>query len=330
MIMKTSLIVLFFSFTFCNFLASQHTFSIVAVDSITGEIGSAGATCIAAENGAITISDIILGKGAIHTQSYWTPQNQSNARIRMQNGDSPQEIIDWLVQNDIQNNPALRQYNIVDLNNGNPRSAGYTGVNCFDKKIHITGSNYAIAGNILISEDVVKDMETQFLVTSGTLADKLMAAMQGAKRPGADERCLVDGISSASAFLRVAQPTDTDASLGNLSLDLNVWLTNNIFEPIDVLQNLYDKTTTSNDTELEVVKLYPNPSKQQIIIDSKSTPFDSYIIYDINGRKVVSQNLTSNHNFLSINIQKYNQGYYTISLRSNEQLVKTLQFQVIK
>jgi hypothetical protein len=53
----------------------------VAVDSITGEIGSSGATCLDniilnGEEGALVISDIILGKGAIHTQAWWYPQNQ--------------------------------------------------------------------------------------------------------------------------------------------------------------------------------------------------------------------------------------------------------------
>ena len=54
---------------------SQHTFSIVAADPNTGEIGSAGATCISAEDGALAISDIVLGVGAIHTQSFYLPTN---------------------------------------------------------------------------------------------------------------------------------------------------------------------------------------------------------------------------------------------------------------
>ena len=62
----------------------QHTFSIVAVDSITGEIGSAGATCgdsiiWPGTPGALIISDIIPGIGAIHTQSYHDATNQLNA-----------------------------------------------------------------------------------------------------------------------------------------------------------------------------------------------------------------------------------------------------------
>jgi uncharacterized Ntn-hydrolase superfamily protein len=248
MTFKIFIIVLFFLF-YCNTLSAQHTFSIVAVDSTTGEIGSAGATCIGAEDGAQAISDIILGMGAIHTQSYYSIINQNNARTRMLAGDTPQQIIDWLITpaNDIGNNPTLRQYNIVTLNNGQPLSAAFTGSNNFTENIHVTGANYAIAGNILISQDVVTDMEAAFILNNGTLAEKLMAAMQAAKRVGADSRCEDFNISSASAFLRVATVCDQDSSYGQLSLDLNVWIPAGgaILEPIDSLQLALDNHSFS-------------------------------------------------------------------------------------
>ena len=59
---------------------AQATFSIVAVDPATGEVGSAGASCI---SGSIIISDVHPGVGVIHTQSYWNAANQNNARNRM-------------------------------------------------------------------------------------------------------------------------------------------------------------------------------------------------------------------------------------------------------
>ena len=64
-----SLISLFFSILY-------STFSIVAVDVNTGEVGSAGGSCIA---NSIIISDMHPGVGAIHTQSYWLSANQSYA-----------------------------------------------------------------------------------------------------------------------------------------------------------------------------------------------------------------------------------------------------------
>ncbi len=208
------------------------TFSIVAVDPNTQEVGSAGASCIA---GSIIISDVHPGLGAIHTQSYWTAQNQNYARLLMNQGHSPQQIIDSLVVHDSGGNPTIRQYGVVDLIGGG-RSAAYTGINCFDYKNHELGVTYAIAGNILLGQEILDGMELAFLTTSGTLADKLMAALQGANVPGADTRCLPNK-PSISAFIRVARPGDPT---NDLYLDLNVNNTSSNQNPIDLLQGLYD------------------------------------------------------------------------------------------
>ena len=211
----------------------QDTFSIVAIDSLTREVGSAGASCI---SGAIIISDVHPGVGAIHTQSYWNAANQNNASNLMDQGSSPQEIIDWLVENDAQDNPLIRQYGIVDMAGGG-RSAAYTGENCFDYKNHILGQTYAIQGNILFGQEVLDNMEENFLNNDGPLTHKLMAALQGANIPGADTRCLSYGTSSLSAFIRLAKSGDNEDSL---YLDLNVNTVIPGVEPIDSLQTLFD------------------------------------------------------------------------------------------
>lgn len=223
----------FFAFAVVHTIQSQDTFSIVAVDENTGEVGSAGASCI---NGSIIISDIVPNVGAVHTQSFWNGTNQDYAHQLMVNGHSPQEIIDSLVAHDADNDPTDRQYGVVDLNGGTPRTAAYTGVNCFDEKFHRTGLNYSIQGNILIDSSVVDSIEARFLAASGDLATRLMAALQGANIPGADSRCLNQGKSSLSSFIRVAKPTDTDCFF----LDINVNSTPAGIEPIDSLQHLFD------------------------------------------------------------------------------------------
>ena len=215
------------------------TFSIVAVDTLNNEVGSAGASCIG--NSAI-ISDIHPNIGAIHTQSYYLQYNQNYASELMVLGLSPNEIIQMLEENDIQNNPEIRQYGIVDLENGG-RSAAFTGQNCIDYKGHITGPNYSIQGNILINESVLLQMEQNFINTQGNLSDKLMAAMQGANIPGADTRCIDDNISSLSSFIRVAKPED---SSNDIFLDLRVTNTLGNQEPIDSLQILYDNWLIDN------------------------------------------------------------------------------------
>ena len=235
--MKKSLLILFLSF-----ILSEDTFSIIAVDPMTGEVGSAGASCIA---GSIIISDIHPGIGGIHTQSYWNGSNQNNASNLMDEGASPNEIINYLINNDISNNPSIRQYGVVDLVEGG-RSAAYTGENCFDYKGHILGDTYSIQGNILLGNEILENMENQFLDTDGDLSQKLMAALQGANIPGADIRCIDDSLSSLSAFIRLAKHDDSDDSY---YLDINV---NNVefvgyhIDPIDSLQNLFDAWYLNN------------------------------------------------------------------------------------
>lgn len=209
------------------------TFSICAIDSTTQEVGSAGASCI---SGAIILSDVFPGIGIIHTQASYNSSNQSYARSLMEQDKTPEEIVNGVVANDVNNNPATRQYGVVDLVN-NGRSAGYSGSGCLDYKNHVIGKNYAIQGNILLGQDILDSMEVGFLNTKGTLADKLMAALQGAKVRGADTRCYDDNKSSISAFIRIAKPNDSE---NDLYLDLNVNSTSGSNDPIDTLQDLYD------------------------------------------------------------------------------------------
>lgn len=157
-------------------------------------------------------------------------------------GESPQSIIRWLRRNDAEvddRHAGERQYGIVDLNAGTPRAAAFTGDQTPRHAGHLTGPTYSIQGNILLSLDVLSDMESAFLSTRGQLSDRLMAALLAAKRIGADARCAIHGVSSLSAFLRVASDTDTDASYGKLSLDLNIGRTPVGVDPIDVLYERY-------------------------------------------------------------------------------------------
>jgi uncharacterized Ntn-hydrolase superfamily protein len=216
---------------------SQDTFSIVAVDTVTGEIGSAGASCVGPIGGigAFILSDVIEGVGGIHTQAAYLAQNQQNARARMLEGLSPQQIINWLVANDAQNNPTVRQYGIVDLTR-NGESAAYTGSNCTNYKNHVTGPGYAIQGNILLGQVIIDTMHSTFLNTPGPLADRLMATLQAAKILGADTRCAARGTSSQSGFVKVVRIGDG----GTPYLQIVVPDTPIGKDPIDSLQTLFD------------------------------------------------------------------------------------------
>ncbi|GIV34516.1 MAG: hypothetical protein KatS3mg031_2051 [Chitinophagales bacterium] len=212
---------------------AQHTFSICAVDTVTFEVGSAGASCI---NNSAIISDLFPGFGVVHTQAAYIIFNQIRARNFMRDSLTPQEMLDSLIAGDSQ--PDIRQYGIVQLRDDGPAAAAYTGENCMDYKNHIIGRYYTIQGNILLGQQILDSMEARFLRTQGSLACKLMAALQGAKVAGADTRCLISGNSSLSAFLRVARPWDPPAQP---SVDLSVPYGASGFEPIDSLQTLFDQ-----------------------------------------------------------------------------------------
>lgn len=295
--MKTaSLFFLLGMFIISATISGQDTFSIVAVDTITGELGSAGASCIGAPQipqGCYILSDVIPGIGVIHTQASYNASNQNYARSLMLDGVPPEEMIELLVENDVGNNPAIRQYGIVDFYTGSPRTAAYTGANCLNYKNHIVGPNYTIQGNILLGQQILDSMEARFLATEGELACKLMAAMQGAKVVGADTRCINAGISSLSAFIRVAKPDDPT---NELYLDINIPSTTTGVDPIDSLQVLFDLeincviTGMSKSNLTDKFRLYPNPAGDVIHIEFEQLPGSPYDIeiYDLAGNKVIS------------------------------------------
>jgi len=279
---------------------SQDTFSIVAVDSITGEIGSAGASCLnniqfPGSNGAIIISNILPGRGAIHTQAQWSSPNQTTARTKMQQGLSPTEIVDWMKTHDANFNPNIRQYGVVDFSPaGSPRSAAFTGTNCLDWKGHRTGPNYSIQGNILLGPQILDSMEARFLRAPGSLADRLMYTLQGANVVGADTRCAANGTSSLSAFLRVAKPGDPS---NDFHLDLNVPSLPAGREPIDSLQTRYNqwKTTSTEEPSASPAQIFPNPAFGQItaVLAQQEGLFE---MFDLTGQQVFSHPIQRGEN----------------------------------
>jgi len=288
-------------------LAAQDTFSIVAVDEATGEIGSAGASCIdgaAQFGGVILISDIIPGRGAVNGQAtVCIPHtNLNNAIQQLEAGFAPQEILDWLYDNDGCGfgGPEERQYGIVDFDgDGAARAAAFTGNMALDYAGQRVGANYAIQGNILLGPEILDSMEMRFLNTEGSLADKLMAAMQGANVPGADSRCLNAGTSSTSAFLQVYKSDDTQ---GSPFLRLNVMETATGVEPIDSLQVLFDQwiTTSTTDLENKKIKVYPNPAQDFIQIENLDGQALMLNILDLDGRIIIEQTINENSSTISL------------------------------
>lgn len=309
-------------------LSAQDTFSIIAVDPATGEVGSAGASCVTGvgAGGIIDIiTDIIPGKGGVNSQAYVCIPNTNlqNAILRMEEGLSPQEIIDWLLLNDScgsQNfDPAFRQYGIADLDGGgNPRTAGWTGNMADDYKEDRQASNFSVQGNILLDVSVIDNMEANFNNTAGTLADKLMAAMQGANFAGADSRCLANGTSSTTAYLLVYRADDDP---NDPYLRLNVGQQAPGVEPIDILQDLYDNFLTVEDVELNnKLRLFPNPADNELTLQvDPSIALTQLSIYDINGKKVFSQTDFGAQQFQQkMNVTQLPSGVFFLTVESDQ------------
>lgn len=177
----------------------------------------------------------------------------------MLEGLSPQEIIEWLIANDAQNNPTVRQYGIVDLTRSG-ESAAYTGVNCIDYKNHVTGPGYAIQGNILLGQIIIDTMQTVYLMTSGEpLADRLMKTLEAAKIVGADTRCASRGTSSQSGFVKVVRIGDGN----NPYLQLVVPDTPVGTDPIDVLRGQFNSWKASLFTVVD-------PFRSEVFADQDS------------------------------------------------------------
>ncbi len=157
------------------------TFSIVARDSATGEMGVAVASRFFAVGSVVPWAKADVG--AVATQSFANTSFGWRGLDLLERGASPDEALAILLKND--DDPDRRQVGIVS-NSG--KSVTYTGKNCIPWAGGRSGPNYACQGNILAGEAVVVAMEKAFLETRGTLADRMYAALVAGDSKGGDSR----------------------------------------------------------------------------------------------------------------------------------------------
>jgi len=157
------------------------TFSIVARDSATAELGIAVASRFFAVGSVVPWAK--AGVGAVATQSFANTSFGWRGLELLEKGASPDEALRILLRND--DDPNRRQVGIVAADG---KSSTYTGKNCIPWAGGRSGPNYAIQGNILAGEAVVVAMEQAYLETRGTLADRLYAALVAGDGKGGDSR----------------------------------------------------------------------------------------------------------------------------------------------
>ena len=157
------------------------TFSIVARDSATSELGVAVASRFFAVGNVVPWAKADIG--AVATQAFANTTFGWRGLDLLEQGLTPDEVREVLVRND--DNPNRRQFGIVSAD-GN--STTYTGDSCLHWAGGRAGPNYAVQGNILAGESVVIAMENAFLTTHGSLADRMYAAMLAGDAEGGDAR----------------------------------------------------------------------------------------------------------------------------------------------
>lgn len=317
--------------TILSIAHAQDTYSIVAADSTTREVGSAGASCVDLFTAGIAdpsfIGHLLPDTGAINSQASYVQGNQNNARTRMRAGDTPAQIISWVTANDVGFNPTVRQYGIVRFTGNNVNATGYTGTNCTNYKNHITGSingiYYSIQGNILLGQQILDSMESKFRKAQGDLACRLMAALQGANVVGADTRCAANGTSALFAFVQVAQPADP---YGSPSFKVTVKTHSNAqIEPVDTLQTIFNSQHSCNPTALNELtlnnlsKVYPNPSSGKITVMINNGQEIS--IFNLLGENILNSTLNSSRT--EIDLSKETKGIYFYQLTNGSGILKT-------
>lgn len=157
------------------------TFSIVARDPVTGEIG------VAVQSRAFNVGQGVPwamgGVGAIATQAWTNSSFGPRGLELLAEGLAAPDVLDALIQSD--DGRQHRQLAVLDANG---RTASWTGESCMDWAGGVRRENLAAQGNILASEAVVDGMVTAFDETEGSLAEKLLAALEGAQAAGGDKR----------------------------------------------------------------------------------------------------------------------------------------------
>jgi uncharacterized Ntn-hydrolase superfamily protein len=177
-------------------LRPVHTFSIVARDPATGELG------VAVQSHWFSVGPIVpwaeAGIGAIATQSFVDPSYGKNGLELMRGGTSAPEALKQLLAKD--EGREVRQVAMIDAKG---RVDAWTGKNDIQAAGHIVGQNFSAQANLMLNNRVWPAMARAFETTKGDLADRMLAALDAAQAAGGDIR----GRQSAAIIVVTGKPT---------------------------------------------------------------------------------------------------------------------------
>ena len=199
------------------------TWSVAAIDPETGDVGVAGASCVATH--ADALAALVPGKGAAATQAGFDINNRNVVYQALQEGLTAEEIVKRVTDPAVDSLTSRRQYGVVTLNDGAVHVAGFTA----PERRGVTGEpdptrwagvmgdpkwGVTVQGNTLVNERVVADGLEAFRWEDptgfNTLSDRLMRALEAGSVAGGDVRCNDETTrqTAALAFIVVARGTD--------------------------------------------------------------------------------------------------------------------------
>jgi len=247
--MKYAALILTFMISFKSISYAQHfkgeplthTFSIVAVDEKTGQIG------VAVQSHWFSVGSIVswaeAGVGAVATQSLVNVSFGPRGLELLEQGKSPQEALDLLLASD--EGSAFRQVAIID-----PRGnvAAHTGDKCIADAGHITGKNYSVQANMMLNDKVVLAMSNAFENSTGPLAERMMEAMKAAQTAGGDIR------GQQSAAMLVVRSKSTTKMWEDRLIDIRVEDHPNAVTEIERILKVYRAYEHMNNGDLAIEK----------------------------------------------------------------------------
>ncbi|NOT34298.1 MAG: DUF1028 domain-containing protein [Candidatus Eisenbacteria bacterium] len=158
-----------------------HTYSIVARDSVTGEMG------VAVQSHYFSVGPIVpwaeAGVGVVATQSLVLVDYGPNGLELMRRGFTASQALDMLKHGDA--NPDVRQVAMIDAK-GNV--AAHTGKACIPDAGFRTGRQYSVQANLMANDKVWPAMAAAYEHAKGDLAERMMQALEAGERVGGDIR----------------------------------------------------------------------------------------------------------------------------------------------
>ena len=158
-----------------------HTYSIVARDPDSGQLG------VAVQSHWFSVGSLVpwaqAGVGAIATQSFVEVRYGVSGLELMASGLDARRTLDALLAADA--NPGVRQVAMID---DSGQTATHTGENCIEYASHLAGENFSVQANLMIKPGVPQAMAQAFQQASGSLAERMLTALEAAQATGGDLR----------------------------------------------------------------------------------------------------------------------------------------------